>query len=99
MNKLGKKLEAAGAWLWIRKNTTPVHWAYGFFCDFLIYALGILAGWGMMAAFGGLEAWDDYCEGSRQGCRDWWESFLTFCIGKGVLALLHCLGIISIGWY
>jgi len=99
INKLAKKLEAAGEWLWLRKKTTPVHWAYGFFCDFLIYAFGILAGWGMMGAFGLFEAWNDHCEGTKGGFRDWWEAFLMFCIGKGILALLHCLGIISIGWY
>jgi len=85
-------------WLQVRKNTTPVHWAFGFLCDFLILTFGILAGWGMMGMFAGMEAWNDYCDGTRQGCMDWWESFLTFCIGQGILALLHYLNIITIRW-
>jgi len=85
-------------WLQVRKNTTPVHWLFGFLCVFIILSFGILAGWGMMAMFAGLEWWNDYCEGTKQGCADWWESFLTFCIGFGVLALLNYLGVITIRW-
>ncbi|GAI45569.1 unnamed protein product, partial [marine sediment metagenome] len=66
---------------------------------FFMYAFGILAGWGMMGMFAGMEKWNDDCEGTKQGCADWWEAFLTFCIGQGVLALLHCLDIITVGWY
>ena len=90
-----KKLQS---WIEVRKNTTPVHWAYGFLCAFLMFPFGILAGWGMMGIFAGMEYWNDYCEGTKQGCADWWESFVTFCIGFGVLGLLHCFGIITIGW-
>lgn len=83
----------------LRKWTTPIHWAFGFFCDFLIFAFGILAGWGMMGMFAGFEVWNDKCDGSKQGAMDWWEAFLMFCIGKIPLAVLHCLSIIVIGWY
>jgi len=83
----------------LRKWTTPIHWAFGFFCDYLIFSFGILAGWGMMGMFAGFEAWNDKCDGGRQGAKDWWEAFLMFCIGKIPLAILHCLGIITIRWF
>lgn len=106
MNKLRAKIDRLGTFLSykelrLRKWTTPIHWLFGFLCDFLIYTFGILAGWGMMGIFGWWEKWNDYCDGTKQGSADWWESFLTFCIGQVVLALLSqkCLGIIVIGWY
>jgi len=86
------------AWIELRKNTTPVHWLYGLLCAFLMLSWGILAGWGMMGIFALWEAWNDYCDESKGGAYDFWESFLTFCIGQGILALLSYLGIVSIGW-
>lgn len=80
----------------IRKKTTPVHWIFGFLCTFLIFVFGFPAGWTLMGVFAGMEIWNDYCDGTREGCADWWESFLTFTIGQGILALLHCLGIITV---
>jgi len=105
LENLEKKLVAVWSWLLLRKNTTPVHWLYGFFCAFLILEFGIVAGLVMMGIFAVMEYWNDKEEKARNkyylptGCADWWEAFLTFCIGYGVLALLHRLGIISIGWY
>lgn len=84
-------------WFKIRKKTTPIHWLFGLLCAFLIYVLGVPAGWVPMGVFAAMEAWNDYCDGTREGCTDWWESFLTFMIGHGVVALLHCLGVITIG--
>jgi hypothetical protein len=94
-----RKLNLVVRWLWLRKNTTPVHWTYGLACSFLIYAFGILAGWGMMGVFAGMEVWNDKCDGTNQGYKDWWESFATFFPGQCVLALLSCLAIITIRWY
>jgi len=52
-----------------------------------------------MIAFALLELWNDYCEDKREGCTDFWESFITFIPGQGVLALLQVLSIINIGWW
>ena len=87
------------AWIEVRKHTTPVHWVYGLLCAFLMLPWGILAGWGMMGMFAGLELWNDYCENKKEGCTDFWEAFLTFCVGQGILALLSYLGIVLIRWY
>jgi hypothetical protein len=83
----------------LRKRTTPVHWAFGFLCCYLTYKFGILAGWGMMGIFGVWEHWNDVCDGSKQGAFDWWESFLTYCVGMVILAFLDDLKIVSIGWF
>ena len=86
-------------WIELRKNTTPVHYLYGLLCAFLMLSWGILAGWVAMIAFALLELWNDYCEDKREGCTDFWESFITFIPGQGVLALLQVLSIINIGWW
>jgi len=91
-------IEKLSIWLELRKHTTPIHWIYGGLCAFVMLPFGILAGWGMMGIFAGMEYWNDYCDGTKQGCDDWWESFVAFCIGFGVLGVLHYLGIIAIGW-
>lgn len=83
----------------LRKWTTPIHWAYGLYCCFMIYEFGILAGWGLMAMFAGMELWNDRCEGTKQGCADWWEGFVTFIPGHGVLGILHGLTIITVTWF
>jgi hypothetical protein len=100
MKKLQKKQQnKLQAWIELRKNTTPVHWVYGLLCAFLMLSWGILAGWVAMGAFAGDEAWNDWCDRTREGCSDWWEAFLTFMVGQGVLALLSYLGVVSIGWW
>jgi len=92
------------AWIELRKHTTPVHWLYGLLCAFLMLSWGITAGWVAMVAFALLERWNDEEEIRNKltkkysGCADWWESFLTFMIGQGILALLSYLGIVSIRW-
>jgi len=58
-----------------------------------------------MVAFALLERWNDEEEirngvtTKYSGCTDWWESFITFIPGQGVLALLSYLSIVSIGWW
>jgi len=89
----------------LRKWTTPVHWLYGGLCVFLILAFGILAGWLGMGAFAILEHWNDKEEKAHNpiylptGCTDWWESFIIFMPGHGLLGILSYIGIITIGWW
>ena len=91
-------------WIELRKNTTPVHWLYGGLCAFLILANGIVLGWLAMGAFAVLEHWNDKEEKAKDpayiptGCTDWWESFIVFMPGHGVISLLSYLGIIAIRW-
>lgn len=98
MIKLSKKMAAASEWLWVRKETTPAHWAFGGFCAALS-ALFFPAGWLAMGAFGVWEHWNDKCEGTHQGFRDWWEAFLLFIIGLAVLVILQFCDKFTITWY
>ena len=82
-----------------RKETTPAHWAYGFLCVFLTVEFGILFGLAMMAVFGIWERWNDICDGSHGGAFDWWEAFLTYCIGLIPTGILQQLGVVTIGWW
>ena len=104
MSKFKNRLDRLGVLLShkelrLRKWTTPIHWAFGFLCCYLTYVFGILVGWGMMGAFGGWEKWNDDCDGSKQGAMDWWESFLAYCVGLTILAILHDLEVVNIGWF
>ena len=85
-------------WPKLRKWTVPIHWAFGFFCAWLawqFFPAGIL----LLVIFAGWEVWNDWAEGTREGCQDWHESFITFCPGFGVELILHCVGIITIRWW
>ena len=92
------------AWIKLRKNTTPVHWAFGFLCAYFMVAFGLLFSLIMMGIMAGDQVWNDWEEKANKpgykpsGCTDWWESWLTYCIGAGVVALLHHLSIVSVGW-
>jgi len=52
-----------------------------------------------------LQHWNDKEEKSHNpaylpmGCTDWWESFIIFMPGHGVLAILSDIGIVTIGWF
>jgi len=83
----------------LRKWTSPVHYVYGLLCAYLTYEFGLLAGLIMMGLFAGDELWGDYCYDTKEGGDDWWESFLFYTIGLGVLALLQTLGLIHISWF
>lgn len=86
-------------WLEVRKETTPAHWAFGgFLCNFAIVAFGLLAGFLLMGIFGIMEYWNDWCDGTREGCADFWEAFWMFCMGFGIVCLFQCLSFIQIGW-
>ena len=98
MNKLEAKLESAGQWLRLRKNTTPVHWGVGALCVGLAY-LFFPAGLALLAIFAGMEAWNDYCAGKKEGFDDWLDAFLVFCVGLTVLVILQFCGRIAINWY
>jgi hypothetical protein len=89
----------------LRKWTTPVHWLYGGLSAYLILAHGILAGWLAMGAFALMERWNDQEEKAHNpaylptGCADWWEAFIIFMPGHGVLGILSDIGIVTIGWW
>jgi len=91
-------------WIQIRKDTTPVHWLYGLLCALLIFTFGILYGLVMMAVFGIMEYWNDKELRARdpsylpEGCTDWWESFVTFSVGSGVIALFQGFGLVHVSW-
>jgi hypothetical protein len=88
----------------LRKWTTPVHWLYGALCAFLILSNGILAGWLAMGVFALMEIWNDKEEKARNpaylpsGCADWWEAFIIYMPGHGVLGLLNYIGVVTISW-
>lgn len=82
----------------IRKSTTPVHWIFGLVCAFFIYTFGLWGGWLPMLVFAVAEAWNDHCDGTSEGFMDWWESFVTFIPGQGVLAILDALTFIVVTW-
>jgi hypothetical protein len=70
----------------------------------LILSHGILAGWFAMGALAGMEIWNDKEERAHNpaylptGCTDWWEAFIIFMPGNGVLALLNYLEVITVTW-
>ena len=81
----------------LRKWTTPVHWIYGMFCGVVAVEF-FPAGVTLMLVFAGMEMWNDWCDGTRGGCTDWWESFLTFCGAFGIALMLDLAGVIGITW-
>ena len=86
----------------LRKDTTPVHWALG-----VIWAIvgveffpAVLA---LMGVNAGNQIWNDWENMKRygtkpEGCSDWWESYLVFCILFSVALILHLAGVITIRW-
>ena len=93
-------------WLKLRKRTTPVHWGYGILCAIAAWQF-FPAGICLLVIFAGFEAWNDWCNNKNatgcvskwEGDEDWWDSFLTFCIGFAIAIILDIIGIISIRWY
>jgi len=81
----------------LRKWTTPVHWAFGVLCAVVAtqhFPAGIL----LLLVFAGNQIWNDWAENKKEGCTDWWESFLVFCIVFSVALILDLVGVISIRW-
>lgn len=97
--------EKYSLYLKLRKWTVPMHWLYGGLCAFLILPHGILAGWLAMGVFAAVEDWNDKEEKARNpaylpsGCSDWWDSFIIFMPGHGVLSLLGYIGVVTIRWW
>ena len=92
-------------WDLLRKPTTPLHIVYGLLCAFFVWRFGFLFGSLMMIAFALWEMWNDRNERMRQGSDyryegdwDFWESSIGFVIGLFVLAVLHCLNVVTVGW-
>lgn len=101
MSKIkGKKgsLEAVAQWLRLRKNTVIAHWLFGGICAAFSAAF-FPAGFLLMGVFGIWERWNDICDGSDEGAQDWWDAFLTFCIGLAVILILYFCDIMTITWY
>ena len=89
---------AISQWLKLRKKTTVVHLIYGALCAGFsaeYFPAGVL----LLLVFAGFEAWNDHCNGTKEGCDDWWEAFLIFSIGLTVLLILQFIGKCSIRWY
>lgn len=82
----------------LRKWTTLIHWVFGVICG-VVAVQCFPAGITLLLMFAGFEAWNDWCDCSKRGAADWWESFLTFCIVFSVAIILHIAGIITIGWW
>jgi len=85
-------------WLRLRKKTTIVHFIYGALSAGFSAAF-FPAGFLLMGVFAGDEAWDDWCNGTREGEMDWWEAFLVFTVLIGVALVLHFCGIWTIRWW
>jgi len=91
-------------WIHLRKETTPVHLVFGLLCVFLMFGFGLLAGIVMMTAFAIWEYWNDrnlmikYPSYKPEGDMDFWESFLSFSIGWGILGIFQGRGMVNVGW-
>jgi hypothetical protein len=92
------KLETTKAWLRLRKNTVIAHWLFGAICAGFSAAF-FPAGFLLMGVFAGWEKWNDKCDGSNEGAQDWWDAFLTFCIGLLVILILYFCERMAIRWY
>lgn len=84
-------------WTRVRKKSVLAHWLYGVLCA--IVALQFFpACLALLVVFGVMEWWNDWAENAREGCSDWWDAFLVFCIGFGVILFLDLLGKVNIRW-
>lgn len=92
-----KKLDATNKWLRLRKNSVIAHWLFGGLCAGFSAAF-FPAGLILMGIFAGWEWWNDKCDGSDEGAMDWWDAFLTFCIGLTVILVLYFCGKMTIKW-
>ncbi len=87
----------------LRKHTTPVHWALGVLWAIVAVEFfpAVLA---LMGVNAGNQIWNDKEEQARdptykmQGCSDWWESYLVFCILFSIALILHLSGVVTIRW-
>jgi len=88
----------------LRKWTVPVHWAFGLFCAFVLWQFAP-AGIALLLIFAGMQVWNDKEEKAHNpgylptGCRDFWDSVVTFCPAVGTEVLLDMLQIITIRWW
>ena len=85
------------AWIELRKKSVIAHWLYGLLCG-IVAGLYFPAGVVLLVIFGGMEWWNDYCKGTKEGCDDWWDAFAVFCGAFSVIAILHLAGAVSIRW-
>jgi hypothetical protein len=86
-------------WPKLRKWTVPIHWGFGFACAVLAWQF-FPAGMLLLGIFAGWEGWNDWADKTRDGCQDWHESFLTFCmLFFGVILPLHIARVIAIRWW
>jgi len=101
-------------WNVLRKPTTPVHWIFGVFCAviswqffFAGFALMVLfAGdelWNDKELLGRQKILEEHGLDSGplyvpEGCTDWWESFLTYCLSFGVILILNFAHVLTIRW-
>lgn len=82
----------------LRKWTVPAHWGFGV----LLVVIAVLffpASIVLLILFGVWERWNDEAEGTKDGCTDWWDSWVVYCIGLGVAGILDLTGKIEIRWW
>jgi len=91
-------LETTRDWLRLRKKSVMAHWLFGALSAGFSAAF-FPAGFVLMYVFDRWERWNDKCNGSNEGARDWWDAFLIFCIGLLVILILYLCGIMAIRWY
>lgn len=86
------------AWIELRKKTVIAHWLYGLMCA-IVGALFFPAAVVLLLLFALLEWWNDKCEGGLEGCTDWWDAFVVFCVVFSVIVILHLCNLIYIRWW
>jgi opacity protein-like surface antigen len=82
----------------LRKWTVPAHWGFGVLLA-VIAVLFFPASIVLLLVFAMFEWWNDWCEGSKDGCTDWWDSFFVYCGGLSVAVTLDLIGKIEIRWW
>jgi hypothetical protein len=85
------------AWIELRKKSVIAHWLYGLLCG-IVAGLYFPAGIVLLVVFAGLEWWNDYCEGKKEGCTDFWDALCVFTGTFTIIVILHLIGVIKIIW-
>jgi len=85
-------------WLKLRKPTVVAHWLVGAICA-AVFVRCWPAAAVLMLLFAMFEWWNDWCDRSRQGAMDWWDSLLIFFAGVAVAFILAELRVIAIRWW
>ena len=92
------------SWLKIRKGSVISHWLLGILFSVLA-VLWFPSAIIMLLLFALLEWWNDKEQIARnpnylpEGCTDWWDSFVVFCVGLSIDVILNLAKVISIRWY